>query len=114
MAKFTFDNPSGSAFFTMATALDTGSGFTGATEGSSSYDSTFSLYASGSFTSFTGSTSVTQQTFLFNDGIVQSNYIWSCVVPPGSSSFTFNNAITIPASTVLFKGTGEFSVKITT
>ena len=113
MAKFTFDNPSGSAFFTMATALDTGRGFTGATEGSSSYDSTFSLYASGSFTSFTGSTSVTQQTFLFNDGIVQSNYIWSCVVPPGSSSFTFNNAITIPASTVLFKGTGEFSVKIT-
>ena len=114
MAKFTFDNPSGSAFFTMATALDTGSGFTGATEGSSSYDSTFSLYASGSFTSFTGSTSVTQQTFLFNDGIVQSNYIWSCVVPPGSSSFTFNNAITIHDYTVLFKGTGELDVTITT
>ena len=64
----------------MATALDTGSGFTGATEGSSSYDSTFSLYASGSFTSFTGSTSVTQQTFLFNDGIVQSNYIFNNIM----------------------------------
>ena len=114
MAKFTFANPSVSAYFTMVTALDTGSGFTGATESSSSYDSTFSLYASGSFTSFTGSTSVTQQTFLFKDGIVQSNYIWSCVVPPGSSSFTFNNAVTIHASTVIFKGTGEFDVTITT
>jgi len=113
MAKFTFSNPSGSAFFTMATALDTGSGFTGATEGSSSYDSTFSLYGSGSFTSFTGSSSVTQQTFLFKDSVVQSNYIWSCVVPPGSSSLTFNNAVTIPAGRVLFVGTGEFEVDIT-
>ena len=114
MATFEFINDSGSAFFTMATALDTGSGFAGATEGSSSYDSTFSLYASGSFTTFTGSNITTQQTFLFKDSIVQSDYIWSCVVPPGSSSFTFNNAITITASTVLFKGTGEFNVKITT
>ena len=114
MAKFEFINDSESSYFTMITALDTGSGFSGATEGSSSYDSTFSLYGSGSFTSFTGSNITTQQTFLFKDSIVQSNYIWSCVVPPGSSSFTFNNAITIPAGSVFFKGTGEYSVKITT
>ena len=113
MAKFTFANPSVSAYFTMVTALDTGSGFSGATEGSSSYDSTFSLYGSGSFTSFTGSNVTTQETFLFKDSIVQSNYIWGCVVPPGSSSFTFNNAVTIPAGRVLFKGTGEFKVDIT-
>jgi len=114
MAKFTFANPSGSAFFTMVTALDTGSGFVGATEGSSSYDSTFSLYGSGSFTSFTGSDVTTQQTFLFEDGVVQSNYIWSCVVPPGSSSLTFNNSVTIPTGRVFFVGTGEFDVTITT
>ena len=113
MATFEFINDSGSAFFTMATALDTGSGFAGATEGSSSYDSSFPLYASGSFTTFTGSNITTQQTFLFKDSIVQSDYIWSCVVPPGSSSFTFNNAVTIPAGRVLFKGTGDFKVDIT-
>ena len=113
MATFEFINDSGSAYFTMVTALDTGSGFSGAIEGSSSYDSTFSLYGSGSFTSFTGSNVTTQETLLFKDSIVQSNYIWSCVVPPGSSSFTFNNAVTIPAGRVLFVGTGDFKVDIT-
>ena len=104
MAKFEFRNPSGSAYFTMET---TSSAF-------NTYTSSTPKYASGSFSSFTGSNIVTQQTFLFKDGIVQDDFKLSQVVPPGTSSFTFNNVITIPVGTVLFKSTGEFDLIITT
>jgi len=93
MATFTFHNPSGSAYFVMETtkSFDTNTYLTGTPK-----------YASGSFSQFTGSNS-----------IVQSDFILSNVVPPGTSSFEFNNAITIPVGNVIFKGTGEFDFIIT-
>ena len=94
MAIFTFYNPSGSAYFTFEEANRNTRGF---------YDSSSAKYASGSFSSFTSSNS---------DYIVQSDYIWSQVIPPGTSSFTFTPSIETPVSGVYFRGTGEFNVTI--
>ena len=95
MANYTFHNPSGSSYFTLETVRNY-SGF---------YDSSSGKYASGSFDGFVNSNP---------DYIVQSNYIWSQVIPPGTSSFNFNNAVDIPVCGVKFRGTGEFTVIITT
>tara|TARA_B100000035_G_scaffold292963_1_gene282016 strand:+ start:1034 stop:1351 length:318 start_codon:yes stop_codon:yes gene_type:complete len=102
--KFTFHNPSASAYFIMETTKSFDEGYTSATP----------KYASGSFSSFTGSDITTQQTFLFKDGIVQDDFKLAQVVPPGTSSFTFNNTITIPVGTVIFRGTGDFDLIIET
>lgn len=96
MATFTFHNPGGSSYFTMETtrSFDTGTYLGGTPK-----------YASGSFSQFTGSNP---------EHIVQSDFIFSQVIPPGTSSFVFNNAVTIPVGNVLFKGTGNFNIIITT
>ena len=96
MATFTFHNPSGSSYFTMETtrSFDTGTYLAGTPK-----------YASGSFSQFTGSSS---------SSIVQSDFIFSQVVPPGTSSFVFSNAITLPVSCVRFRGTGEYNLIVET
>lgn len=95
MANYTFHNPSGSSYFTFETVKNY-NGF---------YDSGSGKYASGSFNNFTGSNP---------DHIVQSDYIWSQVIPPGTSSFDMDGAITVPVSGARFRGTGEFTVIVTT
>ena len=45
---------------------------------------------------------------------IQSDYIWGAVIPPGTSSFDMNGAITVPVSGARFRGTGAFTVIITT
>ena len=95
MANYTFHNPSGSSYFTFETVRNS----------NEVYDSTSGKYASGSFTNFTGSNP---------DHVVQSNYIWGQVIPTGTSSFDFDSAVTVPVSGALFRGTGEFTVIITT
>ncbi len=95
MANYTFHNPSGSSYFTFETVRNY-NGF---------YDSSSGKYASGSFDSFVNSNP---------DHVVQSDYIWSQVIPPGTSSFNFNNAVDVPVCGVKFRGTGEFTVIITT
>jgi len=94
MATFTFHNPSGSSYFTMETtrSLDTGTYLTGTPK-----------YASGSFSQITGS-----------DSIVQSDFIFSQVVPPGTSSFVFSNSVTVPTGCVFFRGTGEYNLIVET
>ena len=94
MATFTFHNPSGSSYFTMETTRSFDSG---------TYLAGTPKYASGSFSQITGS-----------DNIVQSDFIFSQVIPHGTSSFVFNNGITIPAGTVFFRGTGEYDLIVTT
>lgn len=94
MANYTFHNPSGSAYFVFETERNN----------YEVYDSTSGKYASGSFSNFTGSNP---------DHIVQSDYIWGQVIPPGTSSFDFNGAVTVPISGTRFRGTGEFTVIIT-
>jgi len=94
MATFTFHNPSGSSYFTMETtrSFDTGTYLTGTPK-----------YASGSFSQITGS-----------DSIVQSDFIFSQVVPPGTSSFVFSNSVTVPTGCVFFRGTGEYNLIVET
>ena len=95
MANYTFHNPSTTAYFTFETVRNN----------NGVYDSGSRKYASGSFNSFTNSNP---------DHVVQSDYIWSQVIPPGTSSFNFNNAIEVADSGVRLRGTGEFTVIITT
>ena len=95
MANYTFHNPSGSSYFVLETARNN----------YGVYDSTSGKYASGSFSNFTGSNF---------DHIVQSDYIWAQVIPPGTSSFDFDGAVTVPVSGARFRGTGEFTVIVTT
>lgn len=96
MANYTFHNPSGSAYFTFETTDRNNYGV---------YDSSAGKYASGSFTNFTGSNP---------DHVVQSDYIWAQVIPPGTSSFDFDGAVTVPISGTRLRGTGEFTVIVTT
>ena len=95
MANYTFHNPSGSSYFTFETVRNS----------NEVYDSTSGKYASGSFTNFTGSSA---------DHVVQSNYIWAQVIPTGTSSFDFVGAVTVPVSGAMFRGTGDFTVIVTT
>ncbi len=95
MANYTFHNPSGSAYFTFETERTPG-GY---------YNAASGKYASGSFNDFTGSNP---------DHVVQSNYIWAQVIPPGTSSFDFDGAVTVPVSGARLRGTGEFTVIVTT
>ena len=94
MALFEFTNPSGSSYFIMETVRNN-QGF---------YDSSSLKAASGSLNIVSNIPST---------GIVQSDYIWGTVVPPGSSSVAFTASLEIPTGSVYFRGTGEFSVSIT-
>ena len=94
MANYTFHNPSGSSYFT----------YEGNRNSSGFYDSSSLKGGSGSFNDFTGSNA---------DHVVQSDYIWSQVIPNGTSSFDFDGAVAVPISGSRFRGTGEFSVIIT-
>ena len=96
MANYTFHNPSGSAYFTFETTQRNNQGY---------YTPASGKYASGSFNDFTGSNP---------DHIVQSDYIWSQVIPPGTSSFDFDGAVTVPISGTRLRGTGAFTVIVTT
>ena len=40
--------------------------------------------------------------------------IWGQVIPPGTSSFDFNGAVTVPVSGARLRGTGAFTVIVTT
>ena len=94
MANYTFHNPSSSAYFVLETVRNT----------NKVYDSTSGKYASGSFSNFVGSNS---------DHIVQSDYVWAYVAPPGTSSFDFNSAVTVPGGGTTTRKTGEITVIIT-
>ena len=96
MANFSFNNlSSGSVYFTYETVRNY-YGF---------YDSGSLKAASGSFTNITGVNA---------DHIVQSDYIWSVVVPEGASQVEFIPAVTVPTGSVYFRGTGNLSVIVTT
>ena len=95
MATFYFTNTSsGSVYFTYETVRNT----------NGIYDSTSLKAASGSFNSFIG---------INEDHIVQSDYIWSAVIPEGSSSLAFLPEIIVPTGSVYFRGTGNLTATIT-
>ena len=94
MALFEFINPSASSYFTYETVRNN-QGF---------YDSSSLKAASGSLNAISNVPS---------GAIIQSDYIWSTVVPQGSSSLEFTSSMDIPTGSVYFRGTGEFTVTIT-
>ena len=94
MALFEFTNPSGSSYFTYETVRNS-QGF---------YDSSSLKATSGSLNAISNVPS---------GAIIQSDYIWSTVVPQGSSSLAFTSSISVPSGSVYFRGTGEFTVTIT-
>ena len=101
MATYTFHNPSGPAYFTQELIRDSSTGFYPTS-------STQSSYFSGSiFSQITSSV-------IGNKEPVRGNYVWSTVVPPGTSSLIMTPGITIPVSESIFRGTGEFTLILET
>ena len=92
LKTFTFANPSVSSYFTLE-AVRTPNGF---------YTGSSAIVSSGSFTI---SASMVP-------GFVTSSNIFSLVIPPGASSFTFTPANTITGTTYYLRGTGNFSLTI--
>ena len=112
MATFSFANPSGSAYFTLELIRDS-NGFYPTSAAQTAYIS------GSSFTQLTSSVTnpiVAKWTTGVVDGMgdVNGGYIWSIVVPPGSSSVVFTPGATIPVSESIFRGTGEFTLTLTT
>jgi hypothetical protein len=87
---FTFTNPSGSSYFTMET-IPTSTGF---------YEASSPKNFSGSF--------VTSASM----GLVTSSYIASVVVQPGTQVFKFTPAITVTGTTYRLRGTGAYSLVV--
>lgn len=84
--EFVIDNPlSTTSYFTLETVPNN----------AGLYDSNAPTNTSGSFTLDTG-----------QFGLIQSNYIASVVVPPGSTTLTFEPADDIPANTLRLRGVG--------
>ena len=87
---FTFTNPSGSSYFTMET-IPSSSGF----------------YEASSPKNFSGSFVVSESM-----GLITSSYIASIVVQPGTQVFKFTPAITVTGTTYYLRGTGAYSLEI--
>ncbi len=112
MATFSFANPSGSAYFTLELIRDS-DGFYPTSSAQTAY------FSGSSFTQLTSSVTnpiVAKWTTGVTNGMgdVNGGYIWSIVVPPGSSSVVFTPGTTIPVSESIFRGTGEFTLTLTT
>ena len=112
MATYSFANPSGSAYFTLELIRDS-NGFYPTSAAQTAYIS------GSSFTQLTSSVTnpiVAKWATGVVDGMgdVDGGYIWSIVVPPGSSSVIFTPGATIPVSESTFRGTGEYTLTLTT
>ena len=95
MAIFTFNNPSGSSYFTLETVTT-----------SSFYDASSLKSTLGVYSNFVN---------LSRDGLVTSSYISSVVVPNGTGSFTFDPTFSVfGTSSVYIRGTGEFTAIVST
>ena len=94
MALFEFINPSASSYFTYETVSNS-----------------LGYFDSSSLKAASGSINIISN--IPEGGIVQSDYVWSAVIPPGSSSLAFTASIAVPSGSVYLRGTGEFYVIIT-
>ena len=112
MATFAFANPSGSAYFTLQLIRDSDGFYP-----TSSVQTTY--FSASSFTELTSSVTnpiVAKWANGVSNGMsdVNGGYFWSIVVPPGSSSVIFTPGATIPVSESTFRGTGEYTLTLTT
>ena len=89
--NFSFSNPSGSSYFCIETVTS------------------ISRYDSNSNKNCEGIWSVSSSI-----GLVTSSYIAGVVIQPGSSSIDFTPNSSISAGDIYFRGTGEYTLIITT
>ena len=90
---FTFSEPgSGSGYFTLEAVRNV----------DGAYDST-SAVTKGTFAAYSN---------LNPSQTVESNYIWSVVIPQGGGVVKFTPGATISANAAYLRGTGEFSLTI--
>jgi hypothetical protein len=96
MAIFTFNNPSGSSYFTVETVRNN-QGF---------YDSSSLKNGEGFYSNFNRVSA---------SHLVTSSYIFAEVIPQGTSSFEFNPLVSgMPTGSFYFRGTGNFTVNVAT
>lgn len=103
MAKFEFKNPDASSYFTLELIRDSDGFYP-----TSSLQKTFMVEANRY-----NETEFNDFVVLQENDMVRSNFIWSAVIPPGTSSLEFEPSVTIPNSGSRFRGTGEFSLEFT-
>ncbi len=90
LKTFTFNNPSGSSYFTLETVKNA----------TGSYDSSSPTNASGSW--------VVSESM----GFVEDKYMASIVVQPGTSVLTFTPNKAVTGTTYYLRGTGGYSLTI--
>ena len=100
MATYTFHNPSTSVYFTHE-LIRNSNGFYPTSSAQSQY------FSGSIFSQITSSV-------INNKEPIKGDFIFSTVVPPGSSSFVLTPGIDIPVSESIFRGTGEFTLILTT
>lgn len=113
MATYTFHNPSGSSYFTHELIPRKTDGYYPTSSAQIAY---FSGSSYSDLTSSVTNPTVAGWTTGVTNGVgdVNKGYIWSIVVPPGTSSVVFTPGTSIPVSESIFRGTGEFTLILTT
>jgi len=113
MANYTFHNPSSSAYFAYELISRETDGFFPTSSAQIAYisGSVFSNLTS----SITSPIVATWTTGVTNGvGTVNGGFHWGMVIPEGTSSVDFTPGATIPISQSIFRGTGEFTLILTT
>tara|TARA_R110000824_G_scaffold19619_1_gene75584 strand:- start:923 stop:1264 length:342 start_codon:yes stop_codon:yes gene_type:complete len=113
MANFTFHNPSGSAYFVYELLPRSSDGIFPSSSVQISY------LSGSSFSNLTSSVTnpiVADWTTGVTNGVgdVDGGFHWGVVIPEGTSSVDFTPGATIPVSESIFRGTGEFTLILTT
>ena len=90
---FTFTNPSGSSYFFVEQNTNKNP--------DGSYNIGITSFTAGTFSSLTG---------ISKRGIVENNFKFGIVVPPGDSSVTFTPTDTSEGGSIKLKGTGNFTL----
>jgi len=113
MANYTFHNPSGSAYFVHELIPRETDGFF------PSSSSQIAYFSGSSFSNLTSTVTnpivATWTTGVTNGvGSASGGFSWGMVIPEGTSSVDFTPGATIPLSESIFRGTGEFTLILTT
>jgi hypothetical protein len=113
MATYTFHNPSGSSYFVHELIPKSTDGYFPTSSAQIAY------FSGSSFSNLTSSVTnpiVAYWTTGVTNGVgtVNGGFHWGMVIPEGTSSVDFTPGAAIPVSESIFRGTGEFTLILTT
>jgi hypothetical protein len=113
MANYTFHNPSGSSYFVHELIPRETDGYFPSSSAQIAY---FSGSAFSNLTSSVTDPIVAYWTTGVVNGVgtVNGGFSWGMVIPEGTSSVDFTPGITIPISESNFRGTGTYTLILTT